>query len=233
MPDIRLLRDLQLLDRGLTSASDRIRVIDIRLNDRSELTELETQIFKTKASNEKLFVLYRDLELKSMSLKGKAKKVEGKLYGGSVYNPRELQDLAQELRGLNKDIGLLDEQILEIMLNMDVVQHETVENEKQLSEISVTWAKEHKSLVEEKQQLTSEMSRLTGQREKMIKNINPKGLIIYERLRMLKVDRPVAEVISNICGVCRVTLPTHHVQLAKGGKDPILCTSCGRILYAF
>ena len=87
-------------------------------------------------------------------------------------------------------------------------------------------------LIKEKEDLTNVVSLLTDQREKMVQVANPKGLMVYERLRMGKINNPVAEVLRNICGVCRVSLPTHHVQLAKGGKDPILCTSCGRILYA-
>ena len=232
MPDMRLLLDLQILDQELMSAFNRLGLIDDALEDRHELIQLENRIAENKRFNEKMTVEHKDLELKSMSLKEKANKVENRLYGGSVFNPRELGDLNQELGGLNKDIGTLDERILEMMLNFDVLQERIGEYERKLAEANVVWTSEHEKLVKEKQDLTNVVSLLTDQREKMVQVANPKGLMVYERLRIGKINNPVAEVLRNICGVCRVSLPTHHVQLAKGGKDPILCTSCGRILYA-
>ena len=232
MPDMRLLLDLQILDQELTSTLNRLTVIDVDLADRDELMLLESRISEDKTFNEKMAVEHKDLELKSMSLKEKANKVENKLYGGSVFNPRELGDLSQELEGINKDIGTLDERILEMMLNFDMLQERIEDHERKLAEANVIWSSEHEKLVKEKEDLTNVVSQLTDQRKKMVQIANPKGLMAYERLRMAKINNPVAEVLRNICGVCRVSLPTHHVQLAKGGKDPILCTSCGRILYA-
>lgn len=232
MPDMRLLLELQILDQQLTSAFNRIAVIDDALEDRDELIQLESTISEDKTFNEKMAVEHKDLELKSMSLREKANKVENKLYGGSVFNPRELGDLNQELGGLNKDIGTLEERILEMMLNFDVLQERIRNHERKLADANVIWSSEHEKLLKEKQDLTNVVSRLTDQREKMVQVANPKGLMVYERLRKGKINNPVAEVVRNICGVCRVSLPTHHVQLAKGGNEPILCTSCGRILYA-
>ena len=139
MPDMRLLLDLQILDQELMSAFNRLGLIDAALEDRHELIQLENRISENKRFNEKMTVEHKDLELKSMSLKEKANKVENRLYGGSVFNPRELGDLNQELGGLNKDIGTLDERILEMMLNFDVLQERIGEYERKLAEANVVW----------------------------------------------------------------------------------------------
>ena len=196
MPDMRLLLDLQILDQELMSAFNRLGLIDAALEDRHELIQLENRISENKRFNEKMTVEHKDLELKSMSLKEKANKVENRLYGGSVFNPRELGDLNQELGGLNKDIGTLDERILEMMLNFDVLQERIGEYERELAEANVVWTSEHEKLIKEKEDLTNVVSLLTDQREKMVQVANPKGLMVYERLRMGKINNPVAEVLS-------------------------------------
>ena len=53
---------------------------------------------------------------------------------------------------------------------------------------------------------------------------------VYESLRTLKQGRAVARIEQGACQGCRISLPTHVVQRARGGTVLVHCPSCERIL---
>ena len=67
-------------------------------------------------------------------------------------------------------------------------------------------------------------------REKLLKDIPPRWVGLYERLHA-RYGRAVVPVEDRICLGCFVTLPTGALPQEAGGTEPMLCESCGRILY--
>src|SRR6185369_12318167 len=72
-----------------------------------ESSQVELQIAKSNLKN---------AEAEAEAQKIKIEQIEASLYGGSVHNPKELQDLQRDVASLKKHLATLEERELEAML---------------------------------------------------------------------------------------------------------------------
>jgi hypothetical protein len=80
--------------------------------------------------------------------------------------------------------------------------------------------------------LRDELAVMALEREEVLPLVAANLLPMYESLRKTKGGRAVARVERNLCAGCRLSLPTGDVQKARASLGTVLCSSCGRILYA-
>ncbi len=62
------------------------------------------------------------------------------------------------------------------------------------------------------------------------KNIEPKFLRVYERLRT-RYKRPIVPVQNEVCLGCFAKLPTSYGEKGRRDQTIYTCEQCGRILY--
>ncbi len=229
----RLLLDLQELDRRLSEAADRVASIDRTVGRREALDEREEGVRRSRDRLRALESDRRDLDMTSQTAREKKAAVEGKLYGGSVVNPRELQDLNRESANLASQINGLDERMLDLLVQLEETQSELGEGEGLLERETEAWTREQESLKLERLELESELETLEGRRRETVKSLKSGEVVeLYERVRRSKGHQTVARVERGLCRACGVSLPTHRVKQARLGREPVLCDSCGRILVA-
>ena len=231
MTTARLLFDLQELDHRLSEASSRVSVIDESLGNREALKPREEEVGASREGLRSLEREQRNLEMTAESAREKTVAVESKLYGGSVVNPREIQDLDHEMTNLKKSLQKLDERMLELLMNLEQTQEELQDGEAHLKQEEEAWSQNQERMAQEKIQLQSELENLADQRQGIAKGLGQQELQLYERIRGSKGGQAVARVERGLCRSCGVTLPTHQVQRARAGRESVLCDSCGRILY--
>ena len=104
MSTTSLLYALQELDGESSGISKRLSTIDSSLGDRNSINSLEYSLAQKGKLVQSLAGVRRDSEMSVASSSAKIEEVEGKLYGGSVKNPRELQDLDRELKNLKETL---------------------------------------------------------------------------------------------------------------------------------
>ena len=75
------------------------------------------------------------------------------------------------------------------------------------------------------------LAALETKRVKAAAQVPPADLVTYETIRRQKGGTAVAIVQQRTCQSCRVGLTPSQEQRARIGNDPVLCHSCGRILY--
>jgi predicted nucleic acid-binding Zn-ribbon protein len=162
----------------------------------------------------------------------KIEQADTALYGGRIRNPKELQDLQNDVRSLKRYLATLEDEQLEAMVALEdtETQLQTATTALQLAEAKSEG--QHATLVAEKTALLKEREKLDAERQAAIGAISEDTLKIYERLRLQRRGVAVAAVVDRACEACGVTLSPAEWQIARSPTQITYCSTCGRILYA-
>ena len=231
MTSIRELYELQELDLEIARHQERVSSIDSQLADPGPLGAISQEMETGRVSISQHELEQKAQELDAETVRGKLREVEGKLYGGSVTNTRELEGLEKEGAHLRGQLTELEEQLLALMESMDgasqklrALEASYVEQEAALKKLRAELAKERKGLEET-------LGNLEERRHGMVSRVGRQELELYESLRVSRAGQAIARVERGLCRGCLMSLPTHQLQLARTGREPVRCNSCGRILY--
>ena len=172
----------------------------------------------------------RDLELEMTSLESKIKSTEERLYNGSVSNPRELQNMQDEVASLRHRISVLEEQLLEAMAAVEEREANAEVTRGQLEAVSHERADELGALTGEKAQIESRLETLAEEIRQARERVLAEHLRLYDDLRKKRKGVVVVQVIDGVCGVCGVAPTSSQAQRVRHGEVEC-CPTCGRILY--
>ena len=154
------------------------------------------------------------------------------LYGGSVTNPKELQDLQAEADALKRHLAVLEDAQLERMVAHEEAGAALTNAQKQQHAIETERAQEHGELGRERDVLLKELDRFGEEREASSSGVPDEDMGQYLKLRKSKGGLAVAKVANKTCGACGATLSDALAQLARSPNDLNMCSSCKRILYS-
>jgi predicted nucleic acid-binding Zn-ribbon protein len=154
------------------------------------------------------------------------------LYGGSVQNPKELEDLQMESQSLERHLATLEEGLLEWMVHLEDAEgsFESAKSDLELA-LAETQA-EHQGLLDERERLEAEVDRLSTEREAALASVGAPELALYEEIKQNVGPMAVALVDEGACSACGLALPGSEQQKVGGGDELVRCRQCGRILYA-
>jgi predicted nucleic acid-binding Zn-ribbon protein len=229
-----LLNDLYDLD-GIDDEIDRqvevISKIDLDLKGNNKIIEVQRAVQKTKSIFSNQDIKRRDLELSAETIQSKVTSVEVKLYGGSVRNPKELEDLQLELNNLKVRKETEENSYLEAMGEAEETGSKLAKLEHMLQELEDSWENDQKRLAVEKLVADRSLIDLKEKRNAMSLMIDARSLFIYDRVRLKRKGQAVARVERGICQGCNISLPTNTVQQARMQEVLLQCPSCTRLLY--
>lgn len=223
---------LQQIDSQLDSDRQRVEEIDHKLRDNEALKTAELRAKTALNSLEKVQKALKKAEQEVQAQLVKIEQTEATLYGGSVRNPKELEDLHKESGALKRYLEVLEERQLEAMLSEEDAQAKYQVTAKELEHVSAQTRLENKDLMEERESLLKEIERLENERMAVANSIPDEDLQLYEQLRKLRRGIAVARVTDKTCAACGSTLSAALLYQAKSPSTITRCDSCGRILYA-
>lgn len=160
----------------------------------------------------------------------KIEREQGRLFAGSVSNPKELSSLQQEVEMLKRQRGRLEDALLEVMVQRDAA-------DATLSSLE----DERSSLIGEADKLTATVSTLTGEIDadlashgearKAVASTIPEALLkLYEQIRASKGGVGAAPLEGGTCQGCHTRLPAREVERMKREGGLQRCDNCRRIL---
>ncbi len=232
MTVVQQLYDLLGVDEEIDRHNQSIASIDAALEDTRQIEETRQAVDETRDALRKQQAERTDLELTAESSQSKAGEVEGKLYGGTVRNPRELEDLQAELNMLREQQKRHDESLLQALEAVEETENSLSALEGSLQEMEANWQVEKARMLGERSGLQESLVQLQKRRDDMSALVSPVHLRMYDGLRSTRQGLAVAKVERGSCQGCRITLPTRVVQQARTSAEPVKCPSCSRILYA-
>lgn len=233
--DLDRLWQLQLLDSELLKVREQLEGHPLRAElgrRQAELAEVERREGELERRLRELRRRVRQGELELRALQDQIGALERRLFGGQTSHPKELQSLQTRLEQDRRQLGELEDQVLQAMLEQDQCQAElqsASERRRQLQEeveqAARRWAAVEQELLAARGQLEARHQEVAGQ------IAQPAWLNRYLRLREAKQGRAVSPVEDDRCGACGVPLPTLLLESLRRRDRLVACEICGRILY--
>jgi len=226
------LHRLQLIDTQLDQAHNRFDEINRILNDSTTLDEVKAIANLSEQNLTQQRKILHEIENQAKDLKFKIEQNESTLYSGRIRNPKELQDLQNEVASLKRYQTTIEDRQLEAMLSVEEGEeiHQAHNNEVervrgQLEEIFA-------GLRGEKSALLGTLERLEVERQAASNMIQAQDLGLYDQLRRMRSGIAVARITDRSCSACGSMLTPALVQAASSPTQLARCSSCNRILYA-
>lgn len=161
----------------------------------------------------------------------KIEQAEAALYAGKIQNPKELQDLQNDIAALKRRLAALEERQLEAMLALEQAEQDFATSEQTWQAAQAEWARQSGALNEERAALQKGLEKLATERAGIVQTISEEYLQLYEQLRSERRGVAIAGIAENACEACGAQLTPAQAQAVRAAAQIIRCPSCGRILY--
>lgn len=224
------LYQLQQIDLTIIESRKRLEAIQQELENDIAVINAQNKVSQAEEALKPLKVKSRDLELEMASNAQKAQNSEDRLYSGQVKNPKEMQDIQNEVESLKKRNAQLEDQALELLINLEEAEQVLSEAKINLEQIQSEANTQHHGLVTEQATLQTVVKQNISQRETVLKQITPDNQSVYKSLRAKKANRPTSLLNGDSCSMCGVQQTMEIVNAARRREGLIYCENCGRIL---
>ena len=231
MTTVRQMFALQELDIILDRVQNDHRKAEHELNNGETIGNLEAQLERDSERLLETELKQRATKLEAETQKERSETLNSQLYGGEVTNPRDLESLEHEHSNVLKLVEEHEAALAEITQTIEDAQTKKNELEGKLGEARAEWEVRQAQLQASLKELSVEREGFEGQRTKLTEVLDPVSLEHYEKLRKSKGGLAVARVQRGLCQGCRMSLPTHQQQRVRSGRQTVLCSSCGRMLF--
>jgi predicted nucleic acid-binding Zn-ribbon protein len=230
-PDLEHLIELQNLETAIEEARRRIAAhpqrvadADARLAHAKEAVEAAKQ--RLKASQE----ARRDAEKEAATYQGRLSKFKDQL--AAVKTNREYQAMQHEIETAQKDLGVVEERVLERMMESDAVAAEIKKVEQELAAQQKNVDAERKTLAEELVTVEAALEDATEKRSARVASLPPQLIALFEQVARARKGIALATATRDgLCSACHVRLRPQVFQEIRRNDQIIQCFSCNRILY--
>ena len=228
--DIRQLLVLQDRDAKANRLEAELESIDPeREKTRRESIRTQQVLEQTKQDHMQLEVRRKDLENEVESRKEQILKYSQQQL--ETKKNEEYQALGREIDHTRQAISEIEDRELELMEEQDVFKTKLAEAKRVAEEAKASEAAMLSDLDEREKNIEKELDELDEERKEIVKTINKKTFVLYERLLDTKEGRVIVGIDHGSCGGCHMKLQTQEIVDAKSGREMVTCTNCGRLIY--
>jgi uncharacterized protein len=231
MSQISVLFRLQQIDSQIDSINNTLQGIDKELSDNSLVISAQQKLEQADQLHKSELIKLHASENKSYATRVKIELAESSLYAGKVQNPKELQDIQNEIASLKRLIVSLEDKELEAMMAAEDAEIRLTQANKDLEDIQVKRIEHDAALNGEKTKFINQLERLFAERDVTAAPITPADLSLYDQLRKSRNGVAVVKITSRACMACGTTLTPALVQSIQSSGQLVRCPNCGRILY--
>jgi hypothetical protein len=225
------LFQLQEIDTAIDKARKRILEIQSLIENDKTTQTAQAKVEKQEKLYIKVKNEFDELNDEVQTRKNKKSQSESSLYGGSISNPKELQDLQKEISYLTSTISEMEDQLLQKLIHLENVEEELSEDKAYLKTINSDFETRKSLLLGEKNQLENTIDSQNEQRQSIVGQIDTQTLEIYRSMRESKSGYAVARLEDDACSACGTSLTASQRQQARSPGTLLYCPSCGRIIY--
>ena len=231
MTNARQLYALQELDLALDQIDNQKTGAEAELDSGLSVAQIETDL---QAETERLLEVQSNIgihQLEAESHRERSAQLDSQLYGGALVNPRDLKSLEEEAARARNLAQEWDAKLLELSANEEGAQAHCQALANELAETRAAWELRSAELKENLGRLNADLESIGGKRSSLAASLESSALQRYEGLRRAKGGVAVAKVERGLCQACRMWLPTQQQQRVRDGRQTVLCSTCGRILF--
>lgn len=232
--DIDQLLQVQERDTSLDRIRHQIEVLPARAERdaaQGALEALDASIAAQQAERDELARRQKRLDDEVETLGAKRTAHDTKLYGGTVTNARELQDLQEEIESLGRRITHLEDDELEIMELVEPIEAALVDLRSAREKQAIALDEATVRLAAEEADLAGQLATEQAARDEVAAGVTATLLTEYDQLRAGGGGVGIARLVGNQCGGCHLTLSAMEVATIRKHPDEVThCEECGRLL---
>lgn len=228
---LKPLYELQQLDLQLAKAQKAKASLDDGSSKKQQVESARAEVEKADKLLHEATSEMHDKDLNLKSVEEKQKSFRDKLYGGTVSNPKELDNMEKEVEMLGRQKDKLEERILEL-LDM-VEERKTILASAQAAskQQEDEYAAYMQKLRDDGAALDARIRALSADREKTLPSVDPALFKRYTSMKAHAGGVVVAKLEDGHCSACHTQMTSGFVRTVQADKELNTCDNCGRMLY--
>jgi len=224
------LLDIQILDIKIRDLNRKKESFETSLNEQSAAFSTHRDTYeKEKAKLVKIQTEIKSSEIEIESLQQKKKKLEE--HQAAVKTNQEYKALSKEILDVCADVDKYEELYIKKMDELDGERKRLELHSAKLKEEEAK-LKEETLLIEDSiKNISHEISELESERKKVIPDIDPSMIRVYQKVFARTGGPAVVPVNNRSCGGCHLSITAQVENMTRRNEELILCENCSRILY--
>ena len=149
-----------------------------------------------------------------------------------IRNEKEFAASKNQLEEGRKNLGVLEENLLELDINKEDLDKDLEQINVKLDESSTEFKQETSGLLKKQEKAEKQISILAPRRTRLLKKIPKNIQRFYERCQDSGIPTPICVIIDKSCSGCHmVLLPQLINEMMSNPNSHKNCPNCTRILY--
>ena len=149
-----------------------------------------------------------------------------------IRNEKEFAASKNQLEEARKNLGVLEENLLELDINKEDLDKDLEQINVKLDESSTEFKQETSGLLKKQEKAEKQIAILAPRRTRLLKKIPKNIQRFYERCQDSGISTPICPIIDKSCSGCHmVLLPQLINELMSNPNSHKNCPNCTRILY--
>ncbi len=222
---------LQQIDSQLDKIQKRLSEIQTTLDNDHTLRQAGEKTIKAEETHGEAYIVLRKAEENVLEQRIKIEQSEAALYGGKVRNPKELQEIQNEVASLKRYLLVLEDRQLEAMMEEEKAASQFEATRQNMNKVQQEFEEKSSELIEERTKLNADVERFAGERQAAANTIPAEDIELYMKLRESRRGIAVSRVVDKTCSSCGSTINASLLHAARSPTQINTCDVCGRILY--
>jgi len=230
-PEIERLLQLQQLAttiddarRDIAAHPQRLADADTRLDEATRALDAAKHRLKTSQDSR------RDLEKEAAVFQGRLTKFKEQL--SAVKTNREYTAMQHEIEAAQRDLGAVEEKVLERMMEADAMAADVKQAEAALAAQKKAIEAEKKTLAEELVTVEASLKQASDKRAELVAQTDPGLIARFEQVAKARKGIALSRATyDGLCTACHVRLRPNVFQQVRQNETIIQCDSCQRIMY--
>lgn len=166
------------------------------------------------------------------AVRTRRKRDQERMDSGAIANPKDLERMQHELVSLDRRIGVLEDEELEVMEQLETAQQTLANLEQQLAAHDERLSALEAARDEKAADLDAQLAEVEAERPSTLEGLPEELLALYDKLRAAKGGVGAAELRARQCGGCMIALDPAELSRIRGlpSDEVVRCEECARIL---
>jgi uncharacterized protein len=224
---------LQLLDTDIDRIRRRVFEIDQAAKGSPALTHTRSELEKAQAAQRAAAAALAEIEHELSVVDAKIAAEDKRLYDGAIKNPKEMIEVQAEVESLRKRRAGFEMSQLERLDSVEQAEAGVQNCQTALRQAERQHADDTAHGKDERARLVKEVMGHAEKRAALVTAIPKPTLDQYNTIRAKRPNGVAVALIVNLaCNQCGAEVSTSDAQQAHTGSGVIVCSNCGRMLYA-
>jgi len=227
---IEILASLQTVDREIKEHTGRKQGLLSELQTKEQEIQVKKREIATltaaAAEREKL-----RLEKDGVFQDEGRKAMDRRMRMNRIKNVKELQAVQREIDQIKQSNGVLEDELIKIMQDIDGINAQIQTKEAELGAMREEWQNKQRELSAEITGIDEAVSAAVTRRQSIASQVTGDLISRYELIFSRRGGTAVVEVAGGICQGCYMNIPPQLGNEIIKSEKVHLCPSCQRILY--